>query len=234
MPLIARGLSSSTVPMGGRLDPPGCRAWRYRLDMPADRPAGQDGSTRPRVIVCVTATDDGRVTLSRMERLLDDGPNLRWKGVWPPDADDLLTRRAAAIEQRHHPAVVLEVSGTFVADDAGSLQLPDTNVPVGVLRTDFLPYRSPRWFAMVDTRGRVAWTHKGDGETSLLVLASHSTPLPYLGHLRQADPLSARRRLPGGPDLRTGKASDAARRHVPGIAGRRRPQRRPAAGRPSR
>jgi hypothetical protein len=72
------------VPMGGRLDPPGCRAWRYRLDMPADRPAGQDGSTRPRVIVCVTATADGRVTLSRMERLLDDGPNLRWKGVWPP------------------------------------------------------------------------------------------------------------------------------------------------------
>ena len=38
---------------------------------------------------------------------------------------------------------------------------------------------------MVDTRGRVAWTHKGDEETSLLVLASHSTPLPYLGHLRQ-------------------------------------------------
>jgi 2,5-diamino-6-(ribosylamino)-4(3H)-pyrimidinone 5'-phosphate reductase len=173
------------VPMGGRLDPPGCRAWRYRLDMPADRPAGQDGSTRPRVIVCVTATADARVTLSRMERLLGDGPNLRWKGVWPPDADDLLTRRAAAIEQRHHPAVVLEGNGTFVGDDAGSLQLPDTNVPAGLLRTDFLPYRSPRWFAVVDTRGRVAWTHKGDEETSLLVLASHSTPLPYLGHLRQ-------------------------------------------------
>src|SRR5580700_7834200 len=179
------------VPMGGRLDPPGCRAWRYRLDMPADRPAGQDGSTRPRVIVCVTATADARVTLSRMERLLGDGPNLRWKGVWPPDADDLLTRRAAAIEQRHHPAVVLEGNGTFVGDDAGSLQLPDTNVPAGLLRTDFLPYRSPRWFAVVDTRG--------------------------------PDPLSARRRPPGGPDLRTGKAPDAVRRHVPGIAGRRRP-----------
>ena len=105
--------------------------------------------------------------------------------MWPPDADDLLTRRAAAIEQRHHPAVVLEGSGTFVADDAGSLQLPDDNVPAGVLRTDFLPCRSPRWFAVVDTRGRVAWTHKGDEETSLLVIASHSTPLPYLGHLRQ-------------------------------------------------
>ena len=47
-----------------------------------------------------------------MERLLDDGPNLRWKAMWPPDAGDLLTRRATAIEQRHHPTVVLEGSGT--------------------------------------------------------------------------------------------------------------------------
>ena len=86
--------------------------------MPTDRLAGQDGSARPRVIVSVTATADGRVTLSRAERLLDDGPNVRWKSTWPPDADGLLARRAAAIEQRHHPTVVLEGSGTFVADDA--------------------------------------------------------------------------------------------------------------------
>jgi 2,5-diamino-6-(ribosylamino)-4(3H)-pyrimidinone 5'-phosphate reductase len=140
---------------------------------------------RPRVIVSVTATADGRVTLSRAERLLDDGPNGRWKSTWPPDADGLLARRAAAIEQRHHPTVVLEGSGTFVADDAGSLTLPDTSVPADVLWTDFLPYPSPRWFAVVDARGRVAWTHKGDEETSLLVIVSHSTPLPYLAVLRQ-------------------------------------------------
>jgi riboflavin biosynthesis pyrimidine reductase len=54
-----------------------------------------------------------------------------------------------------------------------------------VLRTDFLPYLSPKWFAVVDARGRVAWAHKGDENTSLLVLASHSTPLPYLARLRQ-------------------------------------------------
>jgi len=141
--------------------------------------------TRPRVIVSVTATADGRVTLNRIERLLDDGPNQRWKTAWPPDADDLLMRRTIAIEHRHHPTVVLEGSGTFVADDAGSLQLPETSVPADVLRTDFLPYRSPRWFAVVDARGRVAWTHKGDDETSLLVIASRSTPSPYLAHLRQ-------------------------------------------------
>jgi 2,5-diamino-6-(ribosylamino)-4(3H)-pyrimidinone 5'-phosphate reductase len=137
------------------------------------------------VIVSVTATADGRVTLSRRERLLDDGPDLRWKATWPPDVSDLLTRRAAAIEQRHHPTVVLEGSGSFVADDAGSLRLPDTSGPADVLRTDFLPYRSPRWFAVVDARGRVAWTQKGDEETSLLVIASRSTPVPYLARLRQ-------------------------------------------------
>jgi 2,5-diamino-6-(ribosylamino)-4(3H)-pyrimidinone 5'-phosphate reductase len=153
--------------------------------MPTDHPAGQDGLTRPRVIVSVTATADGRVTLNRMERLLDDRANLRWKATWPPDVSDLLTRRAAAIEQRHHPTVVLEGSGTFVADDAGSLRLPDTSVPADVLRADFLPYRSPRWFAVVDARGRVAWTHRGDEETSLLVIASRGTPGPYLAHLRQ-------------------------------------------------
>ncbi len=66
-----------------------------------------------------------------------------------------------------------------------ALQLPGTSVPADVLWTDFLPYRSPRWFAVVDARGRVAWTHKGDEKTSLLIIASRSTPLPYLARLRQ-------------------------------------------------
>src|SRR5258707_13747445 len=111
---------------------PSVRAWPYRPAMPRDPAAGQDGITRPRVIVSVTATADGRVTLSRMERLLDDDPNLRWEATWPPDVGDLLMRRATAIEQRHHPTVVLEGSGTFVADDADSLHLPDTSVPADV------------------------------------------------------------------------------------------------------
>jgi riboflavin biosynthesis pyrimidine reductase len=130
-------------------------------------------------------TADGRVALSRAERLLEEGPARRWNALWPPDVGDLQARRAAAIEQRHHPTVVLEGSGTFVADDAGSLHLPDTRVPADALRMDFLPYRSARWFAVVDSRGRVAWTHKGDEETSLLVITSRRTPLPYLAHLRQ-------------------------------------------------
>ena len=120
-----------------------------------------------------------------MERLLDNGPKRRWQAAWPPDVEGLLMRRATAIEQRHHPTVVLEGSGTFVADDAGSLQLPDPSVPPDVLRADFLPCRSTRWFAVVDARGRMAWTRKGDEETSLLVIASRGTPLPYLAYLRR-------------------------------------------------
>jgi 2,5-diamino-6-(ribosylamino)-4(3H)-pyrimidinone 5'-phosphate reductase len=140
---------------------------------------------RPRVIVSVTATADGRVTLTRTERLLDDGPNLRWRAAWPPDVETLLAQRAAAIEQGHHPTVVLEGSGTFVADDDGPLSLPQTSTDPQELWKDFIPHRSPRWFAVVDGRGRVAWTEKGDAETSLLVITSRGTPLPYLAHLRR-------------------------------------------------
>ena len=88
-------------------------------------------------------------------------------------------------------------------------------MPGDVLRADFLPYRSPRWFAVVDARGRVAWTHRGDEETSLLVIASRGTPLPYLAHLRQERIpylLAGARR--GGSDGRAGQDQDATRRRV--------------------
>lgn len=143
------------------------------------------GAARPRVIVSVTATADGRVALNRAERLLTDGPRVRWQAAWPPDVSELLARRTAAIEQHHRPAVVIEGSGSFVPDDAGPLDLREAGEPAAVLRTDYLPFRSPRWFAVVDSRGRVRWTHKGDAETSLLVVVSRGTPLPYLAFLRR-------------------------------------------------
>jgi 2,5-diamino-6-(ribosylamino)-4(3H)-pyrimidinone 5'-phosphate reductase len=155
------------------------------LAMTANRATRQDEVALPRVIVSVIATADGRVTLSRTERLLDEGPNERWRASWPPDTDELLAQRAAAIEERHHPTVILEGSGTFVADDAGPLELPDTNTAAEELWQDYLPHHSPRWFAVVDGRGRVPWTHKGDAQTSLLVIISQGTPLPYLAHLRR-------------------------------------------------
>ncbi len=142
-------------------------------------------NARPRVVISVTATADGRVALSRAERLVDEDVRRRWTAAWPPDTADLLARRSDAIDRRHHPTVVLEGSGTFVADDDGPLELPVTTTPAEELWTDFLPHRTPRWFVVVDGRGRVAWTRKGDSTTSLLVVTSRATPLPYLAHLRR-------------------------------------------------
>ena len=200
---------------------PNVRASRYRSVMPPDQPARRGGDTRPRVIVSVTATADGRVTLSRADRLLDEGPNLRWQSAWPPDVAALLARRAAAIEQHHRPTVFLEGSGTFVADTAGPLQLPDTSEPAAGLRTDYLPCRSPQWFTVVDGRGLVAWKHKGNAETRLLVITSLAAPLTYLAYLRSEQIpylLAGAHRV----DIGAGQNPHGPWRATRGIAGRRR------------
>jgi riboflavin biosynthesis pyrimidine reductase len=117
--------------------------------------------------------------------LLDEGPNRRWRAVWAADTEELLERRAAAVERRHRPTVVLEGSGTFVDDGDGPVELPETDLSAADLLVDFVPHRTPKWFAVVDGRGRVAWSHKGDSVTSLLVVVCRGTPLPYLAHLRR-------------------------------------------------
>ena len=147
--------------------------------------AADQHGRRPRVVVSVTATADGRVALNRAERLLDEDARRRWQSVWPPDVEDLLTRRTESIEQRHHPTVVLEGSGTFVADDAGPLDLPHDGAATEEIGQDFLPFRSLKWFAVVDGRGRAAWTHKGDGDMRLLVVVHEGTPPAYLTYLRR-------------------------------------------------
>lgn len=140
-------------------------------------------TTRPRVVVSMTASVDGRITLSRAERLLDAEVSERWREAFPPDAEALLARREAFIEQRHRPAVSLNGSGNFVADDAGPADLPAADAAAD----DFVPHHRPRWFAVVDGRGRVGWTYKGDAETGLLVLACGSTPGSYLAFLRREE-----------------------------------------------
>jgi 2,5-diamino-6-(ribosylamino)-4(3H)-pyrimidinone 5'-phosphate reductase len=56
------------------------------------------------------------------------------------------------------------------------------------LYDDFLPTEANcRWFAVVDGRGRVRWTYKGDASRRLLVIASRATPAPYLAYLRSED-----------------------------------------------
>jgi riboflavin biosynthesis pyrimidine reductase len=82
--------------------------------------------------------------------------------------------------------VVLEGSGTFVHSDAGPLEhrRPGAH-DRGVLLEDFLPARrDTKWFAVVDGRGRIEWTHQGDQTSRLLVVACAATPLGHLAYLR--------------------------------------------------
>ncbi len=111
---------------------------------------------------------------------------MRWRSLWPEDLTALLERRAADIERRHHPGVVLEGSGTFVHDAAGPLQHERSTAHDGDdLLDDFLPVRrNTKWFAVVDGRGRIEWSHKGDEASRLLVLVCATTPLEHLAYLR--------------------------------------------------
>ncbi|WP_323095653.1 RibD family protein [Intrasporangium sp. YIM S08009] len=145
----------------------------------------RSGGQRPRVVVTTTASLDGRITTSRAERLLDPGVADRWRAAWPDDVDDLHEQRRAWIEEHDAPTVTLEGSGTFVADDVESPWAAASSPSDEALFADHLPRRAPRWFVVVDARGRVDWTYFGDDTTALLVLVCRSTPPGYLARLRE-------------------------------------------------
>ncbi len=157
------------------------------VDTDADGSAAR--SPGPRLVVAVTASADGRVTLSRASRLLDEATREMWASVHPASADGMLAARHAEIERRYAPQVVLEGSGTFVADTDGPIaDLPAPLGDIAALHDDFLPTeRDCRWFAVIDGRGRIRWTRKADSGRRLLVIVSHATPPPYLAYLHSED-----------------------------------------------
>jgi 2,5-diamino-6-(ribosylamino)-4(3H)-pyrimidinone 5'-phosphate reductase len=161
--------------------------WGSMVDTGADVNAAR--SAMPRLVVSVTASADGRVTLNRASRLLGEATGRMWDSIHPASADEMLTARRAEIERRYAPQVVLEGSGTFVVDTDGPItDLPAPHGDIAVLYDDFLPAEhDSRWFACVDGRGRIRWTHKGDVDRRLLVIVSHATPAPYLAYLRGED-----------------------------------------------
>ena len=143
-----------------------------------------DVDERVRVVVSVEGSIDGRLTFSR-ERLLMLGDNgARWESFKPASA----WRLAEAIESLHEHQATLAGSGSLVADDAGPLQ--DLPAVDGAVHEDFLPAASvdrdgrTKWFVVPDSRGRVRWHTKSQGEFDVLVLVSRATPADYLGYLR--------------------------------------------------
>ena len=144
---------------------------------------------RPRVVVSVTASADGRVTLSRSSTLLEPEAHAVWQSIHPPGAAELLEERRRWIESHYGPRVVLEGSGTFVTEFAGSppaLSVAEVE-SVTLLESYLSAAADCRWFVVVDGRGRVRWTYKGDDDTRLLVLVCTSTPSAYLAYLRREE-----------------------------------------------
>lgn len=149
-------------------------------------------AARPRVVVSVSTSVDGRVTLRRDRLLMDEDAARVWQSLRPPSAQAVEDARSSVLESRYQPRAVLEGSGSLVTESAGpQTGLPDAVEPADVLYADFLPEElaerpgHQKWFAVVDSRGRVRWTMKSSGEYDLLVLVARATPAAYLAYLRR-------------------------------------------------
>jgi len=144
---------------------------------------------RARVVMSVTASVDGRVTLGRDRLLLSEEAGRVWHSMHPAGADAVYEARTALLEELYAPTAILEGSGTFVIDDVGPLELPDADDDG--LFEDYLPpevVEHPghrKWFTVVDSRGRVEWTMKGPDGIDLLLLVARATPASYLAYLRR-------------------------------------------------
>lgn len=146
---------------------------------------------RPRVIICQSASVDGRLTLSS-DTLLLYGDE-RWQAI--AGTSDMFEW----LKFTHNPQATLEGSGSFVRDDVEPEPLPAYEGDPSLLYQDFLPdaiiHRPDHvgWFTAVDSRGRIRWDYTGEpGKVyegwegwHLLVFVAQQTPPEYLAHLQR-------------------------------------------------
>lgn len=149
---------------------------------------------RPRLVVHTVASVDGRVSLGVGRTGFDDAGDERWQAIWASDTS--LEESARALVSRHRPQVLLEGSGSFVAEGSSLPDLPSAGLDPAELYRDFLPgevVRAPDhrgWFAVVDGRGRVRAGMKefpGWEGWRTLHLVSYDTPPEYLAFLRRRE-----------------------------------------------
>jgi riboflavin biosynthesis pyrimidine reductase len=153
---------------------------------------------RPRCITYNMASVDGRLTLAPGVNLM--AGDERWTAATAGLGDPYDWVRTT-----HDPQVLLEGSGSFVADDpavragpqAPGDGLPQESPAHGGTPTDlhFLPpavvtVPGRRWFAVVDGRGRVdlqftQWPDPAWSDWHALVLTSRSAPAEHLERLRE-------------------------------------------------
>lgn len=148
-------------------------------------------SERPRVIVGVTASADGKVALTRDGILMHRPSSDVWAAMVPPSSDPVPVDMLDLLQRQYGCNAVLEGSGSLVVEDDVPEELPAYTGSTDGLYQHFLPSditRQPspphRWFTVVDSRGRVRWTEKHE-DWDELVLVARSTPADYLAYLRR-------------------------------------------------
>lgn len=146
---------------------------------------------RPRVVVSLGASVDGKVALTREQILMGTRSGELFTAMSPAPADPVPFDLIEAVKQLYGCNATLEGSGSLVDNDATPDPLPVYEGDPGPLYSHFLPAEkrslpSPphMWFTAVDGRGRVRWTEDHQ-DWDILVLACHSTPADYLAHLRE-------------------------------------------------
>ncbi|TDD22414.1 deaminase [Kribbella turkmenica] len=147
--------------------------------------------TRPRVVVSVEASADGKVALTREAILMHQPSAGLWAAMTPSAADPVGIDVLATVREQYGCNAVLEGSGSLVPEDGVPEELPAYDGDTAELYRHFLPpditgQASPPhlWFTVVDSRGRVRWTEKHENWDAL-VLVARSTPADYLAYLRR-------------------------------------------------
>ncbi|MFB6724079.1 RibD family protein [Kribbella sp. NPDC056345] len=146
---------------------------------------------RPRVVVNVGASVDGKVALTRDALLMQQPSTDLWAAMTPPAADPAPSDILETVRQQYGCNAILEGSGSLVAESEIPDELPPYDGDTAELYEHFLPaditgLPSPplMWFTIVDSRGRVRWTENHENWAAL-VLVAQSTPAAYLAYLRR-------------------------------------------------
>ncbi|WP_350279958.1 dihydrofolate reductase family protein [Kribbella sp. HUAS MG21] len=146
---------------------------------------------RPRVVVSVGASVDGKVALARNALLMHQPSSELWAAMTPEASDSVGVDVLELVRDQYGCNAVLEGSGSLVAEDEVPEPLPAYEGEPDSLYSHFLPADSTgqpspphMWFTIVDSRGRVRWTEKHP-DWDVLVLVARSTPADYLGYLRR-------------------------------------------------
>ncbi|TDD43118.1 RibD family protein [Kribbella antibiotica] len=146
---------------------------------------------RPRVVINVGASVDGKVALTRDALLMHQPSTDLWAAMTPPGADPVPLDVLELLKQQYGCNAILEGSGSLVTESETPEELPPYDGDAADLYEHFLPaditqLLSPplMWFVVVDSRGRVRWTENHEN-WAVLVLVTRSTPAAYLAYLHR-------------------------------------------------